>query len=201
MKHKQLAVSLAVASALSIGVIACSGSAWGAETPDANPENASNSSINAQVTNTVRGMMSAAERANAASSANSKRNSAASGNAQSSQSGDGKGTSSSASEEYPSVPAEYLRPNADPAWKAKAIEKLAETVKKDDQKAVAEAQAESRRKPAASVGQVHINTEGVIAMKPGENVFIPISREHPNRLLTPFKNPQIVSTSLFAGTK
>lgn len=203
MKHKQLAVSLAVASALSIGVIACSGSAWGAETLNANPENAaasSNSSINSQVTNTVRGMMSAAERANAASSADSKRNSAA---ARSAQSGQGKdsASASSASEEYPSVPAEYLRPNADPAGKAKAVEKLAETVRKGDQKAAAEAQAESRRKPAASVGQVHINTEGVIAMKPGENVFIPISREHPNRLLTPFKNPQIVSTSLFAGKK
>lgn len=59
-----------------------------------------------------------------------------------------------------------------------------------------------RRKPeAAPVGQVHINTSTTIAIKPGENVFIPISREHPNRILTPFKTPQIISTSLYAGKK
>ena len=71
-------------------------------------------------------------------------------------------------------------------------------MKADDKRAA----EEKRRKPATSpVGRVRINTDAVIAMKPGQNVFIPISREHPNRLLTPFKNPQIVSTSLFAGKK
>lgn len=47
--------------------------------------------------------------------------------------------------------------------------------------------------------KVSINLGRVIAMKPGDNVFIPISREHPNRLLTPFSNPQIISTTLKGG--
>ena len=99
---------------------------------------------------------------------------------------------------YPAVPAKYLRPDADPAEKAKAVNALSKKVKADDKRAA----EEKRRKPATSpVGRVRINTDAVIAMKPGQNVFIPISREHPNRLLTPFKNPQIVSTSLFAGKK
>lgn len=99
--------------------------------------------------------------------------------------------------QYPAVPAKYLRPNADKRETKEAINQLAENVKQQDIEA-----ANARRKPAsAPVGQVQINTKNVIAMRPGENVFIPISREHPNRLLTPFKNPQIVSTSLFAGKK
>lgn len=144
----------------------------------------------AAVTDAVKGIIQAAEKANSASKAEKAQASAQ--KAQEKAEG-GK----TAAEEYPAVPAEYLRPNADKAAQAKAVGQLAENVKKEDQKAAEEA----RRKPAAPVGQVHINTEGVIAMKPGQNVFIPISREHPNRLLTPFKNPQIISTSLFAGKK
>lgn len=101
-----------------------------------------------------------------------------------------------AEEEYPAVPAKYLRPDADPAQKQKAVEQMKKNVEAQDKAA-----AEERRKPATPVGQVHINTNATIAMRPGENVFIPISREHPNRILTPFKNPQIVSTSLFTSKK
>ena len=107
--------------------------------------------------------------------------------------------------EYPSVPSKYLRPQKTEAGKQKAdaaVEQLAQNVKKKDEKAAKKKQSESEHRLAtAPVGQVSINAEPVIAMRPGQNVFIPISREHPNRLLTPFKNPQVISTSLRGGKK
>lgn len=99
-------------------------------------------------------------------------------------------------EEYPAVPAKYLRPDANQDEAGKAVKQLKDNVAAQDQ-----AERERRKPESVPVGQVKINTNSVIAMKPGENVFIPISREHPNRLLTPFRNPSIVSTSLFAGKK
>lgn len=105
------------------------------------------------------------------------------------------------SQEMPSVPARYLRPNADAQQAKAAVEQLEKNVKEQDQAAVQKVAEERRRPETTAVNQVNINTKSTIAMKPGENVFIPISRDHPNRLLTPFKNPQIFSTSLFASTK
>lgn len=49
--------------------------------------------------------------------------------------------------------------------------------------------------------KVRINRNNEIELRPGDNVFIPISKMHPNRLLTPFKNPQVVSSTLAGGTK
>ena len=46
-----------------------------------------------------------------------------------------------------------------------------------------------------------MNENHVIRMQPGENVFIPIAVNHPNRILTPFRNPQVVSTTLTSGSK
>lgn len=102
-----------------------------------------------------------------------------------------------AQDDYPAVPAKYLRPDADPDKKKQAVDQMKKNVDAQD-KAAAE---EKRRKSSTPVGQVKINTNGTISMRPGENVFIPISREHPNRILTPFKNPQIISTSLFTSKK
>lgn len=112
--------------------------------------------------------------------------------------------------EYPSVPSEYLRLQKTEEGKQKAeaaVEQLAQNVKKKDEKSSKQKQkqkqteSEARRSTSASVGQVSINAEAQIALRPGEYVFIPISREHPNRLLTPFKNPQVISTSLRGGKK
>lgn len=62
--------------------------------------------------------------------------------------------------------------------------------------------AEQSQNPSSGSGNpVRINKSNVIRVNPGENVFIPISREHPNRLITPFKNPQVISSSLSGGTK
>ena len=46
-----------------------------------------------------------------------------------------------------------------------------------------------------------LNASSQIAMRPGQNVFVPIAVNHPNRFLTPFKNPQVVSTTLTGGSK
>lgn len=56
-------------------------------------------------------------------------------------------------------------------------------------------------KPQAAKPVLTLNKANQIAIKPGENVFIPISREHPNRLLTPFKNPQVISSSLSGSNR
>lgn len=98
--------------------------------------------------------------------------------------------------EMPSVPSKYLRPNAGTAKERKeAVEQL----KRNSQaKSAAE---ESVRQAGIHVGQIKINNSSEIRVKPGENVFIPLSREHPNRILTPFKNPQVISSTLTGGKK
>lgn len=47
---------------------------------------------------------------------------------------------------------------------------------------------------AGAVGTVNENS--VLTMKPGVNQIIPIAIGHPNRIVTPFSNPEVVSTSL-----
>lgn len=42
----------------------------------------------------------------------------------------------------------------------------------------------------------HVNENPMLTMKPGVNQIIPIAIGHPNRVVTPFSNPEIVSTSL-----
>jgi len=55
---------------------------------------------------------------------------------------------------------------------------------------------------AASLPPVYqLNNSSLIAMRPGQNIFVPIAVNHPNRFLTPFKNPQVVSTTLSGGSK
>lgn len=107
-----------------------------------------------------------------------------------------KTTSAAVSEdEFPNVPARYVRPDATPAQQKTAAKNL--------KKAADKAAAQETQQTAITheYGKVSINTGNVIAMKPGDNVFIPISREHPNRLLTPFTNPNVISTSLSGGRK
>lgn len=43
------------------------------------------------------------------------------------------------------------------------------------------------------------NDEPVLTMKPGVNQIIPIAINHPNRIVTPFASPEVVSTSLSSG--
>ena len=123
--------------------------------------------------------------------------------------------------DFPEIPARYLRPDAAAADHQRALKDLRKTV---DASAAAAKQTKSAsssslvkgEKTAAAAttaaaaaasesthaySKVSINTSSIIPMKPGENVFIPISREHPNRLLTPFSNPQIISTTLQGGRK
>ena len=43
------------------------------------------------------------------------------------------------------------------------------------------------------------NDSPILVMTPGVNQIIPIAVNHPNRIVTPFANPEVVSTSLSAG--
>jgi conjugal transfer pilus assembly protein TraK len=63
--------------------------------------------------------------------------------------------------------------------------------------ALADAKAASMSRNG-SVIKMNNNTK--IAVAPGVNEFIPIARNHPNRIVTPFHNPEIVSTSLTGGS-
>lgn len=46
-----------------------------------------------------------------------------------------------------------------------------------------------------------ISEEAVLTMTPGVNQIIPVAIGHPNRIVTPFGNPEVVSTSLSGGQK
>lgn len=71
-----------------------------------------------------------------------------------------------------------------------------------EERAKAAQQLNAASQENASGGStVRINKSSVIRVNPGENVFIPISREHPNRIITPFANPQVISSSLSGGSK
>ena len=96
--------------------------------------------------------------------------------------------------DYPKIPAKYMRPDVAEKHQKKVAADL---------KAAAEKVSEELLNSSSTItyDKVKINTGPIIDIKPGENVFIPISREHPNRLLTPFTNPQVVSTTLQGGRK
>lgn len=70
-----------------------------------------------------------------------------------------------------------------------------------EERARAAAQLAAVAEQSQSANPVRINKSGTIRVNPGDNVFIPISREHPNRIITPFRNPQVISSSLSGGTK
>lgn len=86
--------------------------------------------------------------------------------------------------DIPQVSVQVLRPNAKEAGKP--------------------IDAFSTGKPVerASVPAAYqLNNSSLISMRPGQNIFVPIAVNHPNRFLTPFKNPQVVSTTLTGGKK
>lgn len=89
----------------------------------------------------------------------------------------------------PKVDASSLRNTATTEERARAAAQLADVA------------VQSQNPSSGSGNPVRINKSNVIRVNPGENVFISISREHPNRLITPFKNPQVISSSLSGGTK
>lgn len=63
----------------------------------------------------------------------------------------------------------------------------------------------SVKKPAAESSgadfDVALNSNKSIKVSLGDNVIIPISRNHVNRLVTPFAHAQVISTSLSGGNK
>lgn len=49
--------------------------------------------------------------------------------------------------------------------------------------------------------ELTVNNASRILMRPGINQIIPIAMYHPNRIVTPFKSPQVMSTTLSGGSK
>lgn len=95
--------------------------------------------------------------------------------------------------DIPAVSASMLRADADPQKQKSAIETISSAVKNPEGITV---KIGERRQPRSVV---RVNESSRINAMPGENVFIPISLDHPNRILTPFKKPQVMSTTLSGG--
>jgi conjugal transfer pilus assembly protein TraK len=62
-------------------------------------------------------------------------------------------------------------------------------------------QDSSKDKPGSNISSAHVSQDPVITMTPGVNQIIPVAIGHPNRIVTPFGNPEVVSTSLTGGSE
>lgn len=63
--------------------------------------------------------------------------------------------------------------------------------------AVLEAAKNGSAMPSTNSGPISsINENSVLTMQPGVNQVIPIATGHPNRIVTPFSTPEIISTTL-----
>lgn len=58
--------------------------------------------------------------------------------------------------------------------------------------------AENKAKTRKNV--LKLNNSTKIVVRPGVNEIIPIARMHANRIVTPFRNPEVISTSLESGS-
>ena len=62
-------------------------------------------------------------------------------------------------------------------------------------------EGESKNSPDSSYAGASVSQDPVLTMTPGVNQIIPVAIGHPNRIVTPFGNPEVVSTSLSGGEK
>ncbi len=69
------------------------------------------------------------------------------------------------------------------------------------QKADAQAAVNNLLEKSSGTQTIRLNKNTDITVRPGENVFIPIARSHINRILSPFRNPKVFSSSLTTGSK
>lgn len=98
-------------------------------------------------------------------------------------------------ENIPAVPVRVLRPDAAEPQKQK-VDPFTRAVPASPDRIGRSGNSNGDDGPGYRMNENH-----VIRMQPGENVFIPIAVNHPNRILTPFRNPQVVSTTLTSGSK
>lgn len=98
-------------------------------------------------------------------------------------------------ENIPAVPVRVLRPDAAEPQKQK-VDPFTRAVPASPDRI-----GRSGNAAAADGPGYRMNENHVIRMQPGENVFIPIAVNHPNRIVTPFRNPQVVSTTLTSNAK
>lgn len=62
-------------------------------------------------------------------------------------------------------------------------------------------EGENKNSPDSSYAGASVSQDPVLTMTPGVNQIIPVAIGHPNRIVTPFGNPEVVSTSLSGGEK
>ena len=98
-------------------------------------------------------------------------------------------------ENIPAVPVRLLRPDAEPR-KVDAVTRAVPASPDRIDRALSPIDRSEAEGPGYRMNENH-----TIRMRPGENIFIPIAVGHPNRILTPFRNPQVVSTTLSSGSK
>ena len=70
--------------------------------------------------------------------------------------------------------------------------------KKEVDKAIAQGEALLNQRSAGN--RLRLNTAAHINVTPGTNEILPIARSHANRIVTPFRSPEIVSTNLTGGS-
>jgi len=100
-----------------------------------------------------------------------------------------------AASEIPAVPVSTV----DPASAAADLQSGQRPDAKKTQKATQDNKKPAMKSPATSVASSVINRSGTVLVLPGQNTVIPIARNQPNRILTPFKSPQVLSTDLTGG--
>lgn len=100
-----------------------------------------------------------------------------------------------AATEIPAVPVSTV----DPASAAADLQSGQRPDAKKTQKATQDNKKPAMKSPATSVASSVINRSGTVLVLPGQNTVIPIARNQPNRILTPFKSPQVLSTDLTGG--
>ena len=61
---------------------------------------------------------------------------------------------------------------------------------------IPEVPASVMRSDASAGNGEAIHDEPMITVKQGNNYIVPIAIAHPNRIVTPFSNPEVISTSL-----
>lgn len=74
-------------------------------------------------------------------------------------------------------------------------------ISREVDKALEQAQKLSPKKAKETERKLRINNDTRIVLKPGMHELIPIAKNYANRIVTPFRNPEIVSTGTQSGAK
>lgn len=74
-------------------------------------------------------------------------------------------------------------------------------ISREVDKALAQAEKLSPRKTNEKEKKLRVNNDTRIVLRPGMHELIPIAKNYANRIVTPFRNPEIVSTGTQSASK